>query len=48
MLSTSFFLTFILIVTPGMGVVGVEALLGVIVLVKLLIEYGVRATPRSR
>ncbi|GAB6878324.1 hypothetical protein JCM17823_05980 [Halorubrum gandharaense] len=41
----AFFLTFVLMVTPGIGVVGVEGVLSVIVLVKLLIEWSAfRAT----
>jgi len=41
----AFFLTFVLMVTPGIGVVGVEGVLGIIVLGKLLIEWSAyRAT----
>ncbi|WP_459824094.1 DUF6498-containing protein [Halorubrum luteum] len=35
----AFFLVFVLMVTPGIGVIGVEGVLSVIVLVKLLIEW---------
>lgn len=35
----AFFLTFVLMATPGLGVIGVEGVLGVIVGVKLLIEW---------
>lgn len=41
----AFFLTFVLAVTPGIGIAGVEVVLGIIVLVKLLVEWSAyRAT----
>jgi len=41
----AFFLTFVLVVTPGIGAVGIEGILGVIVVVKLLTEWSTyRAT----
>ena len=43
----AFFLTFVLVVTPGIGAVGIEGILGVIVVVKLLTEWSTHRATNS-